>query len=180
MASFDAGAAMAVQAAAEAAAMEQLRVERLHLPAVPAATRAPDQYQTATQGLIALGKELDQPAGTGVEQLLSAARQHLQSSEPDRLPFKQLDLLLADYKALARARAAVQLRQQLLKFAQQQQEQDQQQEQQEQEQQQHGFLGAAVDVQLRFVNASKESLKVRDVAALHQEYCQLLAAAQQA
>jgi hypothetical protein len=115
-----------------------------------------------------------------VDQLLSAAREHLRASEPRRLPLKQLDLLLADYKQLARAAAAVQLRVQLQQYAQQQQE-DAQQEQQRQEEaptaKQHGLLAAAASVQLRFVNASKDDLHMRDVAALHGEYCALLAAA---
>jgi hypothetical protein len=67
--SFDAGAAMAVQAAAEAAAMEALRVERLHLPAVPAPSHRLDQQQTATQvrprhGACCLPLQSETPAGS--------------------------------------------------------------------------------------------------------------------
>jgi hypothetical protein len=224
--SFDAGAAMAVQAAADAAAMEALRVERLLLPAVPAASHRADQQQTATQvrpkhvlavpppsppataaahmaslracgrcrrlrarsrlpvplarvqGLIALGRQLPGlPQGAGVDQLLSAAREHLRASEPQALPLKQLDVLLADYKQLARASAAVQLRAQLHQFAQQQQQQQQQQQHQSGDDRGQGLLAAAAGVQLRFANASKDNLRLRDVKALHREYCQLLAAA---
>jgi len=129
--SMDAGAALAVQAAADAAALEHLRVTRLGLPATPpshigqavlsptpeAAPQIPQAVQATVQDVgrrvqMASGTTWDGSTADGVK-AVHAGRVHLSSIPQDAMTVGQLELIARDLPLLQQQQRQQQWEQQL-------------------------------------------------------------------
>lgn len=115
---------MAVQAAADAAELERLRVTKLGLPPVPPPSKQPQGTPGAGQRAVnsqappssqfspeqvhqklqQLGQQLAQQLGqqqANPEDMLQVARLHLAGMDPARVTLDELTIILADYKHLS-------------------------------------------------------------------------------